>query len=213
MAKEAKEVDLFDEIELEDIFDSIQLEDTFDVIKPTNDLTNVELVSEIKDFVKDEIKKAKPVTIEVIRNVHVPSPTPPPPPQPVKEIVREVIIREEKPKKEAKTYAEKEEIERLNSEISDLKKELAKTREVAERPIFVPGGPGVIGIPPPEPNPTGHVLTVNGDRKAEWKEASGGSSISGYTINDATTLKNLPADASLDDIRQVLGTLLAELQA
>jgi hypothetical protein len=140
-----------------------------------------------------------------------------PAPMPQKEIVRE--IRVEVPKKDTREFVEKSALEAALKKISDLEKKLEETDEAARTPRIIPsghGGPGVIGIPNPGDATAAHVLTVvntSDGKKAQWKVGGGGADISGYTINDLTTLKNLPADASLDELRQVLGTLITELQA
>lgn len=177
------------------------------------------LKSQIQELIRAEIAKIKPVqnVIEkqletIVKHVEVPIHIPPPPPQQtiIKEkpqIIERVI---EAPKGK---YVEASVVDELKKEIESLKKQLKETDEMARMPSFIPGGSGVIGIPPPEGN-DGKTLKVSGN-KAQWVtvSASGGASISGYTVNDATERKELASDASLDEIRQVLGTLLTELQA
>ncbi len=216
--------DLFDIISPDpDVFDRIAAEpppeDIFDRVQ-AKIASMPEVPENVKDLIKEEIEKLKPkerVIERVIEKkvihpypVHIEPKVvqaPPAPPQIVKEVRIEVL------KPDTRQLVEQPEVDALKKKIADLEKKLSEVRKMADHPIVIHGGPGVIGIPAPEPNPEGYVLTVNGDRKAQWKESAGGASISGYTVNDLTTLKNLPADASLDELRQVLGTLLTELQA
>lgn len=134
-----------------------------------------------------------------------------PEPKPAMQIIRETRV--ETPKKDDRDLVERSTVNALEKKIAELEAKLKETDRVAKSPMFVPGGSGVIGIPPPEGNEGKTLKVVNG--KAVWITVTGGggASISGYTINDGTTLKDLPADASVDDLRQVLGTLLTELQA
>lgn len=194
-----------------DIFDTLD-KDVFDELSEERKRPDVfDDTAEITSLIKAEVSKIKPRNVEriietVIQPIHVEPKIVEAPPQIIKEVRVEV-------QKDNRNLVEKNQVTELEKHVSKLEKDLKETKEIAEQPIFLPSGPGVIGIPAPEPNPEGYVLTVNSNRKAEWKAASGGSSVSGYTINDLTTLKNLPADASLDDIRQVLGTLITELQS
>lgn len=174
------------------------------------------MTAEVKEFIRAEIAKIKPVQ-KVIRTIEKSVPVhlepkvieaPPTPPQ----IIRETRVEVQVPKKDKTIYAEASDIQALKKQIKDLKDEIEKVRHTAESPLFMPGGSGVIGIPPPEPNEGKTLKVLNG--KAVWTTVSGGgASISGYTVEDATELKTLPDDASLDEIRQVLGSLITDLQS
>lgn len=180
------------------------------------------LTDDVKEFIKSEISKIKPKQ-NFIENViertiqtkviepkvfHVEPKVIESPPQ----IIKEVRVEVQTEKKDKTKYVEESKYLDLLTRFSKLEKKLEETQRMAENPIIV-GGSGVIGIPAPEPNPDNYVLTVV-QGKAKWKAATGGggASISGYTVNDTTTLKNLTADASIDEIRQVLGSLLTDLQ-
>jgi len=86
-----------------------------------------------------------------------------------KQIVKEIRIEEKKDKKE---YADLAAIDELKIQIESLKKDLQEaTRKIA----FVHGGSGVIGIPAPEGNPEGYVLTIF-EGKQRWRATTGGTS-------------------------------------
>lgn len=226
-------MDIFDQVaDQKDIFDDVEGEKTgLDKVKreiaayldsvsdKETKRENRKVSAEIKDFIREEIAKLRPVqhVIEKIveeRIVRVPGP--PPPPEKHTETIKEIHeVRVEAPK-DTRKLVEQSAFDALQKKIEELQKELKETRRLADHPIVInnPGGSGVIGIPPPEAATVGQVLTVDSNKKAAWSASQGGSgaSISGYTIADATQLKTLPSDASLDDIRQVLGTLIEELQ-
>jgi hypothetical protein len=223
---EPKDPDQFDDIEQEDtsverlkkvVGDVLEQFDTKERRKEKRQLTD-----ELKDFIRDEIAKIKPkqnviertIQTKVIepKVVHVEPrviEAPPTPPQIIKE------VRVEVPAKDTRDLVEKSHVEALKKKIEDLEKKLAEVREMADRPIFMGGGPGVIGIPAPEPNPVGHVLTVNSDRKAEWKAATGGSgaSLAGFTVNGHNELLTFDeTDTSLDELARIVGTMIDQLQ-
>lgn len=175
------------------------------------------IVEEVKSFVRDELKKIKPVqhvierqVEQVIKHVDVPVHLEPRVVQAPPQIVKEVRV--EVPATDKRALVEKSDLDKALKKIEELEERLKETDRIARAPMVF-GGSGVIGIPPPEGN-EGKTLKVSGN-KAVWTTVTGGggASISGYTVNDATTLKTLPADASIDELRQVLGTLLTELQA
>jgi HEPN domain-containing protein len=148
-------------------------------------------LAQILSIVKDEVKKI---------------------PIPEKVIERETKIIE---KKTDTKYVEESKYLDLLVKISKLESQLKETRRMAESPIVIDhGGPGVIGIPPPEPNPDGYLLTVN-KGKAVWAtaSASGGVSPDVYTVSNVTTDRSYDAtDTSLDEISMVLGSLIQSLQ-
>lgn len=201
--------DIFDD--LDDIFDEIASELKEEPEPKKSDIFDD--TADITSLVKAEMAKVKPTVQKVIERVVQPYPvhlepkiveTKAPP-----QIVKEVRVEVEKKDKHLEAA-----IEKLEAKIADLQKELEKTKEMADHPIVIHGGPGVIGIPAPEPNPVGHVLTINDNKKAEWKAGGGGASISGYTVNNSDPLKTFDvADTSLDELARVVGTLLSELQA
>lgn len=145
-----------------------------------------ELTEELKSFIEEKIAKIKPkqnviektVQTRVIEPRYLEPRVIEAPPQ----IIREtrVEVQKEKTKEDPR-------IDLLQKQIDELTKELKETRRIADQPIFVPGGPGVIGIPPPEPAPEGYVLTVNSNHKAEWKVATGGGSSDPTYIGDSST--------------------------
>lgn len=216
-----------------DIFDVISQEtDVFDVISPDDDIfeqveaedaksepAKVETISEeTKDFIRAEVAKIKPTQSVIERVIEtraepvhieprvVQAPAAPP------QIIKEVRIEVEK--KDQTKYAKEDDVEALKERIEGLVKQLAETRRMAEAPLVIgsPGGSGVIGIPPPEGN-EGKVLTVV-NRKAAWvTSSSGGSSSDAYTASNVTTDRSFDAsNTSLDEIANVLGSLIASLQ-
>lgn len=222
--------DIFDLIAPdEDVFDDVEQEDSavenikksvaavlekFDSRERRND--SRKLSDEIKEFIREEIAKIKPKQNVIERTIekkiiepqvfHVEPKVVESPPQIIKE------VRVEVEKKDSKKYVEESKYLDLLVKISKLEKQLQETRRMAESPV-VYGGAGVIGIPPPEPNPDGHVLTVS-KGKAAWAASSGGASISGYTVNNGNTLKTFDVtDTTLDEVARVLGSLLTDLQA
>jgi hypothetical protein len=136
-----------------------------------------------------------------------------PPPMPQKETVRE--IRVEVPQKDNRQLVEKSELEKALKKIEELEKKLTETDEIARTPAFVPGGSGVIGIPPPEAAAADQVLTVvdtSEGKKARWAAGGGGSGLSGYTVNNGSELKTFDvASGNIDDLFRVVGTIIEDL--
>lgn len=176
---------------------------------------NKQLVEEVKELIRAEIAKIKPVqkviekTIETKVPVHLEPrvvQAPPAPPQ----IIRETRVEVQVPAKETKVYAEASVIQSLEKKIAELEKELATTRRIAENPVVV-GGSGVIGIPPPEGNEGKSLQVVNG--KASWQSGGSGAGLSGYTVNNGNELKTFDVESiSLDELARVVGTMITELQ-
>lgn len=149
--------------------------------------SNRKLTAELRDFIRAEIAKieVKQNVIErvvekqpIIKNIHVPVPQPPPPPPPAPPAPPQIIkeVRVEVPAKDTRKLVEEAVVEDLKKEMAELKKQIEEARRAADNPILVPsgpGGPGVVGIPPPETGQEGQVLTIT-NRKATW--ADGGSS-------------------------------------
>lgn len=181
----AKKADLFDRVEL-DASDKVMFDPA--------------LQKMVESAARKAVNQMMPTTIEA-------------PPQ----IIKETRVEVQKP--DARLDEVLAALKKATAKIEELEKKLADTDQAARNPIIMPGGAGVIGIPPPEAAPTGYVLTVDANRKASWKVATGGSgggapSISGYTVSNPVTLKTLDvADLSLDELAQVVGTLITELQA
>lgn len=175
---------------------------------------NRNLTDQIKALIQAEVAKVKisqnviekVIEKKIIEPVHVEPrviQAPPAPPQIIKEVRVEVPVE----KKDTRQLVEKSHLKELVNQIEEIKKAFEEYKVKAT--IYVPrtGFPKMSGQ-------SGKVLSNDG-LKPQWitNTGGGGTSISGYTINDATQLKTLPSDASLDDIRQVLGTLITELQA
>jgi hypothetical protein len=179
------------------------------------------LASDIRDLIKSEVAKLRPVenvverTLEkqVVKNIHVPVHVEPRVVQAPPQIIREVRV--EVPAKDTRVHVEQSAIDALNKQIADLKKELAKTKELAERPVYIPGGSGVIGIPNPTGTPENYVLTIERGQ-AKWKVATaagGGSSSDAYTVSNGTTDRAFDvSNTSIDELAAVLGSLIASLQ-
>lgn len=185
---------------------------------------NKRLTSEIKAFIQAEVAKVQ-ITQEVVEKtietriqekpIHIQPriiqapPAPPAPPQIIKEIRVEIPVE----KKDTTKYAELSSFQDLLVKISKLENQLKETRRMAEAPIVM-GGPGVIGIPPPEPKPVGYVLTINDKNKAEWKVSSGGGLTAGtFTIsNNAPNYTFDPTTSTVDALYQVVATLIRKLQ-
>ncbi len=224
--------DIFDEIAEEDPFKDVKTTEEDALTKITSDLMerweqlsgrehrrdSRQIATEVKDLVRSEIAKIKPtqniierkIETKVIQPVHIEPrviQAPAAPPQIVKEIRVEVEKRD--------TSKIEASIKSLESQIQALKKEINETREIADKPIIVPfnpGGSGVIGIPAPEPNPVGYVLTINDQKKAQWKETGG--TLSGFTVNNGNTLQTFDVtDTTLDELARVVGTMITQLQS
>lgn len=204
-------VDIFDQLAVDesDIFDDVSQEENSiesirsEVAKALDQIDSRErkkekkqITNELKAFIMDEIAKIRPKQNVIERTIqtkviepkvfHVEPKVieaPPPPPQ----IIREIRVEVEK--KDTKKYVEESKYLDLLIKISKLENQLKETRRIAESPIVAPGGAGVIGIPPPEPNPEGYVLTVN-KSKAVWAAStgSGGGTNPLYIGDEATAV-------------------------
>jgi hypothetical protein len=158
-----------------------------------------QLTDELKEFIRAEVAKIKPKqnvierqVEQIVKHVQVPVHLEPKiverPVQTIKE------IRVEVPAKDTRKLVEESALVDLQKKIDALQKEVKEAREIAEQPIFAPGGSGVIGIPPPETGADGQVLTVS-NRKAAWKDAAA-SSGSGHTDEETLSLGDATADGS-----------------
>jgi hypothetical protein len=110
-------------------------------------------------------------------------------------------------------YAELKEVEYLKGQIEELKKNFDESQRKTAFALASRGGSGVIGIPPPEGNPEGYVLTVN-ETKAKWKQSTGGGLAAGtFTINNNTPNYTFDATTStIDTLYQTVATLIRKLQ-
>lgn len=186
------------------------------------------LAEELKAFIREELAKVRisQDVVErivekqpIVQRIHIPVPvsTPPPPAAPPAppQIIKEVRV--EVPVKDTRKLVEQETIDELKKKISELEAKLKETRHIAENPLMAPGGSGVIGIPPPEPNPEGYVLTIN-KGKAKWSAATGGSgsitpSTDVYTVTGKVTDRDFNVgDTTVDELAAVLGSLISTLQ-
>lgn len=183
---------------------------------------NKRLTSEIKSFIQEEVSKVqiKQEVVEKIIETRVePKPihiepriiqAPPAPPQIIKEV--RVEVQKEAPK-DTRKLVELSAFNDLLVKIAKLEHQLKETRRMAESPIVV-GGPGVIGIPPPEGNPEGYVLTVS-ETKAKWKVATGTGGITPGTFsisNNTPTYSFDATDSTVDSLYQIVATLIRVLQ-
>ncbi len=167
-------MDLFDEIEVVDIFDEVEP-------TPKIELDIFDETADITSLVRSELAKIKPsqqIIERTIQTLQVPVHQPP-------QIIKEVRVEVQVPKKDSRKFVEQSEIEALKSAIEELRKELTETRRRADAPIVIPGGSGVIGLPIPEGN-DGRYLTVSGN-KPVWGTVSDSSSTSTVPLGDPTT--------------------------
>jgi hypothetical protein len=136
-----------------------------------------------------------------------------PKPEAPKQIVKEVRV--EVPKKDTRELVEKKSLDEALKKIEDLEKKLEETDRVARVPMVIPshGGPGVIGIPPPEAASVNQVLTVNADRKAQWKDSTGGGAgLTGMSSSNHVELLTFDeTDTSIDELAKVVGTIIDQL--
>lgn len=203
--------DIFDEIAPDqDIFDRIEVP----VVKmvPLKELAVKEepKKEEPKRLLSDAPPKPEPKPLTIDDILHVVRTELARLPKPEEKIVEKVIEKET-----IKTEVVKEVPVNDTKAVDDLRKKLKKiekaieeAKDMARQPLFVPGGSGVIGIPPPEGN-EGKVLTVVND-KAKWGTA--GSS-DAYTTSNVTTTRTLdPTTSSIDDLYNVVASLIVSLK-
>lgn len=217
---EEEEIDAFDSVESED--DAIsnikaQLNDAlkkFDATRRT--LENNKFKEELKSFIEKEVAKIKPIqnviekTIEkkqVVQNVHVPIAMPAPKPEIIKEIK---VIEKEVLRDDGKKYVEEKTIEELKSEIDEMKKRISSSELQKIWPNMRMGK-----IIPSLSNQEGKVLSNTGN-KLVWVTAGtggGGTSSDVYSTSNVTTTRNLdPTTSSIDDLYNVLASLIQSLQ-
>jgi hypothetical protein len=182
--------DIFDRVG-KDIFDRTELE-------PEDKVLNS---PEFATMLEKAVQKAV-AAIKLPEPVQVPQ----------KETVRE--IRVEVPSKDSRDLVERKELAAALKKIAELEKQLEETDRRARSPIVLPGGSGVIGIPPPEAVPENYVLTRNAQGKAEWKASQGGNGngLTGMSsLNHAELLTFDETDTSLDELAKVVGTIIDQL--
>lgn len=225
--------DIFDEISESDPFEGLESTETESLDRITSELMgrleklalkehkhdSKVIANELKGFVRSEIAKIKPVqnviekTIEkkIVEPVHIEPriiKTPAPPPQIIKEVRVEV-------QKDNRKLAAQSEVDSLKAELAELKTQLKDAREAADKALFMHGGSGVVGIPPPEGNPDNYVLTISG-QKAKWKQATGGSGglpAGTFTINNNTPNYTFDATgSSIEVLYLIVATLIQKLQ-
>lgn len=143
--------DIFDLLE-QDVFDSVEEEDSA-IERIKSELSNVlekinfrenrkeraQITSEVKDFIKKEVARIKPIqnVIERTEVVHVPVPSQP---KIVEKILQKETVVKEVTKKDDKVYAEEKNVEVLKQEIKDLKDIVERLKAFA----FSHGGSGVV---------------------------------------------------------------------
>ncbi len=191
-------------------------------------IDNERLTKELSEMIKIEIQKLpvvqkviektleKTLEKETVRNIKVPVyiepnivEAPPAPPQIIKE------IRVEVEKKDKTKYAKEDEVSDLNKKLEKRIKDLTEELDRVKNTFSMMGGSGVIGIPPPEPNPVGYVLTINPRKIAEWKAATGSGGIAPGTFTITNNTPDYTFDATgstVDDLYQVVATLIRTLQ-
>lgn len=219
--KQSEPDDIFSEIETEDnALNQIKtlVSDLSDKIDSRNrKQEKAAAVSQIEAVVKAELAKIKPTQKVIerqvqkeIRHVEVPVRIPPPPPPQVIERPAQ-IIREVRVEVPAKGDAE-EKIKKLEERLAELEVELKETRRRADSPIVLPGGPGVIGVPPPEGHEGKFLKVVN--NKWTYGAGGGGASVSGFTVSNPGSVTSIDAtNISYDDLCSIVAQLINQLQA
>lgn len=185
--------DIFDRVG-KDIFDRTELDAKDQLLF---DPKLQEIIDEtVRARVEEEVKKA-------VAAIKLPEPK-----EPKAQIIKEVRV--EVPSKDTRELVEKSALDAALKKIAELEKEGKETRRIAETPPFMPGGSGVIGIPPPEGN-EGKTLKVSGN-KAAWVSGGSGGGLSGYTVNNHNELKTFDVnDTSLDEVARILGSIITDL--
>lgn len=166
----------------------------------------------INSYVKTE-KIKLPLTEDeiasIVRNELAKLPKPKPE-KVIEKIIEKKIIKEvkEEEKKDDKKYAEESQVKEATKKLEDISKQFEGLKKLF---MVTRGGSGVIGIPPPEGN-NGKVLTVY-ENRAQWRTSSGGSSPDAYTTSNVTTTRNLdPTTSTIDDLYNVVASLIVSLQ-
>lgn len=157
-----------------------------------------ELTPAIKSYVKASLPKQ--LTAEQISELVISQITKHPP-QIIKKTIKQEII------KPIETIRETiKEDGKLKKQLDDLKEELNLLRQA-----FLVGGSGVIGLPTLEGN-NGKILQVVNNRPT-WATSSSGGLSQTYTVSNVTTTRTFDAsNTSLNELANVLGTLIADLK-
>lgn len=161
----------------------------------------IEYINEKNDglITKDDAKKMVDFAISNIK-----------PLKQTQKVVERQIIKEEK--KDDTKYAKEESISDLKKQIKELNDQLEKFKEII--PLLASrGGSGVVGLPD-QTGKSGKVLSTNGSAPIWVTAASGGGSPESYTVSNVTTQRTLNAnDTSLDELADVLGSLITDMKA
>lgn len=155
--------DLFDEVAaasiLPDVFDEVQKEaeskpkEKKKIFKSFSELPKQELTkTDVISMVKSEIEKIPVIPSEKV----------------VEKIIEKQIIKEVE-KEDDTDYAEASDLEAVNKKLAKLESQLKETTRMAESPIVVPGGSGVIGLPSPVNAEDKTIIFQNG--VIQWGEA------------------------------------------
>lgn len=180
-----------------DIFDEIELEERR-VFKRVEPPTREELEKKIADAkLIERIKK------EVLASIKIPEA-----PKPEIKIVEKVV---EKPApveihvEDPRIAKMCDEIEKLKSVIEDQNKKLDEVKDAG--PVFIPAAPVI----PNWSGSAGKILSNNGDQLQWVSSISLSSEV--YSASNVTTTRTIDAnDTSIDELADVLSTLIVDLQ-
>lgn len=214
--------DIFDVIQpdKEDTFDRIEEEDNaIDRIKKEMETLleridskerrseKAKLSQEVKEFVKAEIAKIKPVQNVIHTKVEKSLPVQIPQPQIIEKTIKQEIIRPVETKIKEIHVVDDTRVKELQKEIEKLKGEL---NDLRDRPNIVVGGGTLL---PNYSNQEGKTLKVVGG-KLDWATAaSGGTSSDQYTVSNVTTDRTLNGSSfTINELANVLGSLIQSLQ-
>lgn len=201
----------------EEVFNEVIRERNLNVLKKTSEQriklavikeAEKELPSLVRSYVKEQTKKITTLNHKEISDLVDAAISRISLNRPVPKVIEKTIIKQVE-KKESVKYAEASEIEVLKEKIEELKK-LIKKQE--DRDIAVQ----YIGTMIPNFNgKNGKVLSpVNG--QLNWVDQSGGgitASSDAYTPTNVATDRSFDAaETSLDELANVLGSLIASLQ-
>jgi hypothetical protein len=188
-----------------DIFDALS-EDIFDTLSDEKAIRSIFKALDIfDDLTKEEIQALTPQDVlnivknEILRN--------PPVQKVIEKIIEKKVIQLAPPKEKEKPKDEINQIEELKKKIKELEEKIKEPRENVNI---------VAGMMLPNySSANGKVLTVQAGALTWGTPAasSGGTSPDVYTPANVTTLRSYDAnDTSLDELADVLGSLIASLQ-
>lgn len=169
-------------------------------LKKKEVLENVtkQLTPAIQAYVKNKIKPT--LTPEQISELVISEITKRPS---IEKTIRQEIIKPTVTIKETRIKEDKD----LRKEIETLKKELEIFKQIL--PL---GGSGVLGLPGFE-GQSGKILSNDGSKPTWIAASTGGSSSDTYTPTNVTTDRSFDATStSMDELANVLGSLIASLQ-